>query len=192
MENQSMQAGDKPMHVEEKTSIMSKVFGKRGRPPKEKNESTGQIVDIMQSLAQGMESLKTELTKMKQELDMVKDKNAVYSFPVTPVKGSTSLGTPTPMAVNFLKAIPTDLERVANKVLGEKFTFECEALSDQPAFTFTVIVPSEYSPLQGREIDRRSKVIQNSAGVGGVEEWCILVKKNVLKFIGENISTKSL
>ena len=137
-------------------------------------EDKANLVSILSDLA---ESIKT----LKQDVEILKTQKTEV---ITPAPADNH-----PISLN---GVPKDLEEVAREILGEKFQFVCESMSDRPSFRFTVIVPLEYSTLKGQVEDRRSRVIDNALGVNGVRDWCLLVKQNVIKYLGQNITTKIL
>lgn len=140
-----------------------------------------QLMDILLSITADIKNLKTDW----QEFQKAYPRNTeVFSIGKVSVEAQ-------PMEVKqengstFLTQVPVDLLKAAKDILGEKFTFECDALKDRPAFMFTVIVPKEYSTSDVE--DKRSRVIDNALGANGVREWCTLVKANVIKTLGISI-----
>lgn len=165
-------------------------------PDTDVENPTAQLVDIISSLAKNVEAISDEVARLKVDFEQIKltDKNPAVSIKV-PDPYNINSAPPTVAADNtstgaFFTQVPVDIQAVAQKILGEKFTFEIESLKDQPAFLFTVVVPSEYSPLRGVEQDKRSKIIPNVAGLNGVSEWCEIVKGNIVRFLGQNITSR--
>lgn len=166
----------------------------RGRPKKVVNEeaqneilttqgavegdeqTNSQLVDIIQNLALNVQ-------KLTQKVAELEKKNEYTSDNVLKIGGEQTTKN---YSNNADWQMPSNFLQTAKKILGEKFSFRCEPSSDQPQFIFTVIVPPEYSAIKDVP-DERSKTIPNALGVNGVEEWCNLVKQNVLKSLGNNI-----
>lgn len=144
-------------------------------------EPNSQLMDILLSITADIKNLKTDWQEFQK------------AYPRSPEVFSIgkALVEAQPMEVKqengstFLTQVPVDLLKAAKEILGEKFSFECDALKDRPAFMFTVIVPKEYSNSDVE--DKRSRVIDNALGANGVREWCSLVKANVIKTLGISI-----
>ena len=148
-----------------------------------------QITNIITALADSVTVLTKEVKAIKEDLVQIKAPKVVaFQAPVSNSPNVVSPSLPV-SATSFLTAVPRDLLDTATNILGDKFQFECEGCTDRPAFTFTVIVPAEYSKLK-TEPDRRTKVIENSLGANGVKEWCALVKQSVVKYLGQQIEVK--
>lgn len=167
----------------------------RGRPKKvineeEKVETTptqgivgeheqvnNQLVEIIQNLASNVQKLTKRMSELEENLEYT-SKN------VLKIGGTQTF--------NYLEnnqnawQVPQNYLNVARKILGEKFEFKCEPSPDMPQFIFTVVVPPEYSAIKNVP-DERSKTISNASGANGVEEWCALVKQNIIKSLGNNI-----
>lgn len=144
-----------------------------------------QITNIIIALTDSVTVLSKEVKTIKEEMA----KSVVGTPPVNQpavMPAVTQVASP---VLSFFTAVPKELLDTAIGILGDKFQFECEACTDRPAFTFTVIVPAEYSKLK-TEPDRRTKVIENSLGANGVREWCTLVKQSVVKYLGQQIEVK--
>ena len=150
-------------------------------PEEQKEEVAEQLVTVIQNLAQNLQLVTQDLKTMKNELAELKK-------PVNPVENVLSITKPAIAMDPFFNQVPANLEKAALEVLGNKFTFECVSHPDQPAFNFSVVVPPEYSTLKGEQVDRRTKVIPNVLGANGVRDWCQLVKQNVIKCLGQQIT----
>lgn len=167
----------------------------RGRPKKENkpeeqislSNQSDQLVNLMENFSRTLQELTLEVMYIKAKMEEPKVEQNILVAPQP-----QAIQMPISTTSTFLSQVPSDFLMVANEVLGEKFKFECIALPDQPAFAFTVIVPQEYTSVKLPEIDKRIKVIQNILGVNGVKEWCLLVKQNVVKFIGNNLTKTTI
>ena len=145
----------------------------RGRPKRT-------TVDIIQNLASNVQ-------KLTQKVAELEKKNEYTSENVLKISGYGQEASVTPPDLNVQNwQMPTSFLQTAQRILGEKFQFRCEPSLDMPQFIFTVIVPPEYSAIKNVP-DERSKTISNALGVNGVEEWCNLVKQNVIKSLGSNV-----
>ena len=148
-------------------------------------EQPNQLVEILTSLSKGLEAVNSRLDKLEQPV-----KSEVFSI-------GAKATEPSPVKVEqtnddiFLTQVPVSLKKAAEDILGTKFTYECQAFPDRPAFSFTVVVPREYSNVTEGQ-DRRTRVIDNALGANGVRDWCLLVKQNVIKYLGANLTTVSL
>ena len=143
-------------------------------------EQSNQLVEILTSISQKLEGMDKRLTSLEQPI-----KSEVFAIGARPLESAPVKIEQTESSIMFSQ-VPSDLLAVSKTILNDKFKFECNPLPDQPAFCFTIIVPQEYS--DSKEEDRRSKVISNALGANGVREWCVLVKQNVLKFLGTSIT----
>lgn len=170
-----------PRNKEKKTEVSFNPEVNNDQTPADK------ILNLMSDFAKSLEGINSKISNLNEKVMILENKPVVKEEPSV----AFSIGKPTEMSTNFLTQVPSNFLKVANEILGDKFQFECEALPDQPAFRFTVIVPSEYSSLKD-EKDIRSKVISNSLGDNGVRDWCLLVKQNVIKYLGDNISVTKL
>lgn len=141
-------------------------------------QNSNQLVDIIQNLASNVQKLTLKVVELEK-------KNEYTSNNVLKIGGTQQAGDNLENNQNNWQ-IPQNYLVVARKILGEKFEFRCEPSLDQPQFIFTVIVPPEYSAIKNVP-DERSKTISNALGINGVEEWCNLVKQNVLKSLGNNV-----
>jgi hypothetical protein len=153
----------------------NKIFTTQGTV--ERNDQTNnQLVDIIQNLASNVQ-------KLTQKVAELEKKNEYTSDNVLKIGGEQ---TTTNYSNNADWQMPSNYLQTAKRILGEKFAFRCESSPDQPQFIFTVIVPTEYSAIKDVP-DERSKTIPNALGVNGVEEWCNLVKQNIIKSLGNNV-----
>lgn len=147
-------------------------------------EQPNQLVEILTSISQKLEGMDKRLISLEQP-----KQPEVFSIGVKTVE-------PSPVKVEqtgdmFLTQVPVSLKKAAEDILGTKFTYECQAFPDRPAFSFTVVVPKEYTNVAEGQ-DRRTRVIDNALGANGVRNWCLLVKQNVIKYLGNNLTTVSL
>lgn len=156
------------------------------KPAEPEAQSSNQLVDILTSLSKGLEMVNSRLDKLEQPVQVAAPQ--VFSIGAKTVE-------PNPVQIEqsgdmFLTQVPVSLRKAAEEILGPKFSFECQACPDRPAFAFTVIVPQEYSKVEGQ--DRRTRIIDNALGANGVRDWCLKVKQNVIQYLGNNIATVSL
>lgn len=80
--------------------------------------------------------------------------------------------------------IPTEYREIVDSVLNKEFGIQIAPHSDNPVFTFTIIVPDKYSnmPAPSREMykyDLRPKVISYSEGANAVRAWATKVYENL-------------
>lgn len=150
--------------------------------------NTNDLLKVITDLAGSVTTVMQEMMEIKSRLVQIETSTTPMAQPqrADVTIGGMNLIPPTEA---MFPRVPRDLEIVAQQVLGDKFQFECEALTDQPAFLFTVIVPEEYTKVRG-EKDCRSKVIPSNLGANGVREWCERVKDNVIKTLGADITIK--
>lgn len=66
--------------------------------------------------------------------------------------------------------IPEDYRAAVDEILNKEFGIHLLALSGQPAFKFTVLVPQKYT--KEAPYDVRPKVITYADGTNGVKSWC--------------------
>lgn len=159
-----------------------------------------QLSDILETMAKSLEDLSTRISSLENRNSFTtqsEDHGLDNVFSIT--KGTTDnpetfmleRATVQEESKSFLSQIPRDMEEAARKVLADPlFKFECEALSDQPSFAFTVVVPKHLTDVVDQE-DRRTRIIQNVVGVNGVVDWCELVKQNILKHLKKQITYAS-
>lgn len=143
----------------------------------ENEQSNNQLVDIIQNLASNVQKLTQKVAELEKNSDYTSEN-------VLKIGGTQTSSYLENNQSNW--QVPQNYLNVAKKILGEKFQFRCEPSLDMPQFIFTVVVPPEYSAIKNVP-DERSKTISNALGVNGVEEWCNLVKQNVIKSLGSNI-----
>ena len=147
-------------------------------------ESNSQLMEILLSITASVKKLENDWQDFQKAYPRNTEVFAIGG------DGGASIGSPIVVkqenGSTFLTQVPVDLLKAAKDILGEKFSFECDALKDRPAFMFTVIVPKEYSNSDVE--DKRSRVIDNALGANGVREWCSLIKANVIKTLGIKIS----
>lgn len=79
--------------------------------------------------------------------------------------------------------VPSEWQEAVETILNKKFKVEVDYSSDSPTFGFSILVPQEYSnaPKPHWETyheDRRTRVINNADGVGGVKQWVERVYNN--------------
>ena len=79
--------------------------------------------------------------------------------------------------------VPVDYRELVDTMLNKSFEIQMEALGDQPAFHFAIIVPETYSNMSAPykemyKIDKRARVINYSDGVNGVRDWVEKVYNN--------------
>lgn len=144
-------------------------------------EESNPLFDLVKTLADNVQKLSEEIKEIKEKQNKTEIFTTGYAHTVQPVPIPAQ-----PIMPDFLSTVPQEMLSVAKSILGDKFSFRCVASPDLPQFTFSVVVPPEYSPLKNQE-DLRSRVIPNSSGKNGVEEWCKIVKQNVVKFLGKEL-----
>lgn len=148
------------------------------KQPKEKKPKAvkeNPLATLIQNLASSFESLAKDVAELKSQKGG------------TPVVPEQPIATIVTQADDFfLSAVPANLSAAATAVLGKKFKFECTADMNTPYFSFTVIVPPEYSPVKNG-VDKRTRVIANALGANGVTEWCTTVRSNIVKYLGKNL-----
>lgn len=89
---------------------------------------------------------------------------------------------PAPLNVSTFP-VPSEWTENVHAVLNKKFTVEVDYNSDTPTFGFSILVPREYSNASKNHWemygeDRRTRVINNADGVGGVKQWVEKVYNN--------------
>jgi hypothetical protein len=175
-------------------------------PRVKKADADNQLASVIGSLAKGLSDLNSTVASLASDVAELKAPKKVEATIAPSITVDVGAGAATIFTTNasvsetdqFLSAVPANLLKVAKSVLGEKFSYKCEAVADTPHFAFTVIVPPEYSPVAGRpvdsakpngpkQVDERTRVIPNSLGANGVREWCTLVRNNVVKYLGQNL-----
>ena len=144
---------------------------------KQETEMTNQLFEIIQNLALTVSALSKEVQDIKAHTIM----------PNTMLPTGTSAMSEAEPVKEASSSVPANILAMARKVLGDKFDFRVEASLDLPQFTFTVIVPPEYSPLAGKQVDERTRIISNAENVNGVKTWCEKVKQNVIKHLGTSL-----
>jgi len=90
----------------------------------------------------------------------------------------------TPISSKAEYPVPAEYREVVETILNKEFEIRCDPLSDKPAFSFTIVVPEQYSNAtkQHREMyggDLRSKVINYAEGTNGVRDWTQKVLDNL-------------
>jgi hypothetical protein len=97
-----------------------------------------------------------------------------------------TFAAPAPETISEEPSIPVPLEyrNIVDTVLNNNFGIQIMPHSDRPSFTFTVVVPDEYSNMSAPykemyKIDLRPKVISYADGLNGVRSWCELVYNNL-------------
>jgi len=143
----------------------------------ENEQTNNQLVDIIQNLASNVQKLTQKVAELEKNSDYTSEN-------VLKIGGTQTSSYIENNQSNW--HVPQNYLNVAKKILGEKFQFRCEPSLDMPQFIFTVVVPPEYSAIKDVP-DERSKTISNALGVNGIEEWCALVKQNIIKSLGSNI-----
>ena len=143
-----------------------------------------QLVTLLQAMSKNVSAISDRLTALE-------NKPVEHVNPVENVLSITK-GEKEDLPNPFAGVVPKALLDTAVKILGKKFTFECNPCVNQPAFEFVVIVPAEYSEYQGKQVDRRTKTIDNVQGANGVRDWCMLVKQNVVKYMGKQLPGTNL
>lgn len=79
--------------------------------------------------------------------------------------------------------VPSEWTEAVHTVLNKKFGVEVDYSSDSPTFGLSILVPQEYSNASKPHWDtyhedRRTRVINNADGVGGVKQWVERVYNN--------------
>lgn len=167
------------------------------------NGNSEQIVEILQTLAGNISSIAAQVNTINGRLDKVEAGtsvaptttasstdpilNAIPRSPAAPALPQFQLNSD----AAFLTAVPATLLSEAKRILGDKFDFKCEPSGELPQFTFTIIVPPEYSPMKGKMPDLRSRVIPNVEGINGVREWCERVKSKIIKELGATMPIRT-
>lgn len=79
--------------------------------------------------------------------------------------------------------VPKDFLESMHTTLNDRFSVEVDYHSDSPQFDLSILVPEEYSNAGKSHWDmyhedRRTRVINNADGVGGVKQWVEKVYDN--------------
>lgn len=171
--------------------------------PKEAPEATevvspqAAIMEILQDIAKDvgelssrvkiLEAQKANTVSPGVQVTLEQPQAITTNAPSTTTMPEVTVGAP-----DMFQQVPPAIKQAATEILGQKFGFEVQSLPDRPAFVFTIIVPAEYSPYKGAEVDRRSKIIENALGLNGVRDWSLKVKENVLSYLGQNLVNTTL
>ena len=80
--------------------------------------------------------------------------------------------------------IPAEYREIIDTVLNKQFGIQIQPHSDRPSFTFTIIVPEQYSTMtpsykEMYKYDLRPKVLNYSDGTNGVRDWATKVYENL-------------
>lgn len=162
-------------------------------PKEEQVKAPSELMSIITDIATNLQQLNLKVAALEDKSEKVSPTVVpstnipIQSAPVEGKKEQEVAHEP-----GFFQQVPADIRATATAILGPDFDYEVVSLTDQPAFNFTIIVPSKYSELKGKEIDRRSRVIQNNLGLNGVRDWSEKVKGNIIKFLGANLTTTTL
>lgn len=116
--------------------------------------------------------LEAELAALKEQL--AKKEEAVAVAPVE---------APAPIEEKAAFPVPSEWSEAVNTTLNKRFKVEVDYNSDTPTFGFSILVPKEYSNASKNhwemyKEDRRTRVINNADGVGGVKQWVERVYNN--------------
>ena len=120
------------------------------------------------ALEQEVEALKAQLAEKTEAVE------------VAPVEIPAEAA---PEAPKNAMPVPTDWEDAVHSILNKKFTVEVDYNADTPTFGFSILVPKEYSNASKPHWDtyhedRRTRVIDNAQGAGGVKQWVERVYNN--------------
>lgn len=138
------------------------------RSKKQEKDSAPLTFDVAKILS----SIKDSLEQINKKLDT----------PVKTVEPQQTEARPEVTISNGFP-IPVEYQEIVDTLLNKKFKVDIGYLADAAAFSFSILVPREYSNASQShwdtyKEDKRTKVIQNAYGANGVREWVLHVYEN--------------
>ena len=116
--------------------------------------------------------LEAELATLKEQLAQKQEQVEVAPVEAV-VETKSEQGIP----------VPREWREAVDTILNKKFGVEVDYNADTPTFGFSILVPKEYSNAskphwETFHEDRRTRVIENAQGAGGVKQWVERVYNN--------------
>lgn len=117
-----------------------------------------------------------------KEIEELKAAQAAPQEPVSAQIPEEPVEVVAPVPTNEIP-VPADWNEAVKTILNDKFKVEVDYSADSPTFGFSILVPQEYSNAskphwETYHEDRRTRVINNADGVGGVKQWVERVYNN--------------
>lgn len=130
--------------------------------------------DVLVSLAETLKNIDGKMAALADKIEVLMPKKEP-DRPSAPVTQPAMSHSPHP--------VPSEYREIVDEILNQSFGLEIEAMSDQPMFVATVVVPETYSNagksyLDTYKVDRRVKTLTYAEGKLGVREWVEKVFNN--------------